>query len=463
MKINLPKTLTFRLTTLYAGLFTVAFILVFSIVYYIVQNELLKMMDQDLMEDISDMNEIYEKSGLDGLERFVDRESSDDGPENKCFRIIDAKGRIIHTTDLEQWGNWKIKLPPSNTGGEVLFKTIRIPVRSELKARVMTFPIGQYWIEVAVPLKWNGLILSKLRKAFWLGGIFTMFFSILTGWIMARRTLSKIQEIDYVARKIANSNDLSQRVPLKGTGDELDRLAATFNSMLERLEAFVRELSDMLDNTAHDFKTPLARIRAMAETSLASNDVDSIQEVLVEIINESDRFLSVLNAIMDISEARTGLLDLKPSQISIYELLRELEGLFSGIAKAKSIRFNVAYPERDLIIRADRAKLFQALLNIVDNAFKFTPPGGTVAIWLDRDDQFVKISVSDTGPGIPQDKISRIFERFFRLDSSRSSQGRGIGLALAKAFIEAHGGRIHVESYLNSGSTFSVWIPLNSR
>ncbi len=151
---------------------------------------------------------------------------------------------------------------------------------------------------------------------------------------MTKKTLSKLREIDEVARRIADSKDLGQRVPLKGSGDELDHLATTFNLMLGRLEAFVKELSDMLDNAAHDFKTPLARIRAMAETSLSSHNLEQVTDTLVEIMNESDRFfLSILNAIMDISEARTGLLDLKIEAVSVGEIMAELEAAFSGVAR----------------------------------------------------------------------------------------------------------------------------------
>ena len=219
----------------------------------------------------------------------------------------------------------------------------------------------------------------------------------------------------------------------------------------------------MLDNAAHDFKTPLARIRAMAETSLSSHNLEQVTGTLVEIMNESDRFLSILNAIMDISEARTGLLDLKIEAVSVGEIMEELEAAFSGVARRKEIQMDFFYPDQNICVRGDRSRLLQALLNILDNALKFTPKGGrvTVRVWTENDK--VYITISDTGPGIKEDALPRIFDRFFREDEARSSEGRGIGLSLAKALIEAQGGSIHVDSVIGKGTVFTVEMPRSDK
>jgi signal transduction histidine kinase len=278
---------------------------------------------------------------------------------------------------------------------------------------------------------------------------------------MARRSSAQIRGIDRVARSIAGSADLSRRVPLRGTDDELDHLAKTFNLMVERLERFLKELHDMMDNTAHDFRTPLTRIRAMAETGLGTTNHEEIQGTLVQIMDECDRFLFLLNAIMDISQARTGILSLEKKELRVKDLLAGILSLYRGVAEERGIRLNVTYPRDDeLVFFADKKRLSQALSNIVDNALKYTSSGDTVAIWTCTEAGFAEICVADSGPGIPHEKIPRIFERFYRLDTSRSTPGRGIGLSLAKAYVEAQGGTIAVKSELGKGSTFCIRIPM---
>ncbi len=459
MKIRPPKSLFFKLTSFYALIFGIAFILVFSSTYFMVKQELMGLVDEDLLEDVLDISTVYKEKGLRGLQAYMSQEALDDGPEEKCFLIFDNSGSLIFSTELDAWGTIPMISSHDNEGNSPLFTTISLEKRPSVRARVMGFWLKDLFIEVGVPLEWNDLVLERIERAFIVGAIFTMFFAIITGLTMTKKTLSKLREIDEVARRIADSKDLGQRVPLKGSGDELDHLATTFNLMLGRLEAFVKELSDMLDNAAHDFKTPLARIRAMAETSLSSHNLEQVTGTLVEIMNESDRFLSILNAIMDISEARTGLLDLKIEAVSVGEIMEELEAAFSGVARRKEIQMDFFYPDRDICVRGDRSRLLQALLNILDNALKFTPKGGkvTVRVWTENDK--VYITISDTGPGIKEDALPRIFDRFFREDEARSSEGRGIGLSLAKALIEAQGGSIRVDSIIGKGTVFSVEMP----
>ena len=460
MKIKIvPRSLTVRLCLLYASLFLLTVVCVFGSIYLIVEHELLRLTDRDLEEDIVDITNAFKVDGLAGIEGFARVEAVDDGPENKFFIVFNQEGERMFSTELDWWGDFLFRLRCIHSDRSPCFETIGIPKHPEIKARVLTFKEGAYLVSIGTPLAWNERVLKKLLKAIFLGGVPAIIFSVLSGWIVAKKTLSKVKSIERVARQIATGSDLSRRVPVLGAGDEIDQLSNTFNAMLNRLELFVRELNEMLDNTAHDFKTPLARIRTMAETSLTSMDMEAIQGALVEIMNESDKFLSVLNAIMDISEARTGLMALRISDIKVNELFRELESFFSGIASEKSVDFTVLYTNNMEVIKADKARILQALLNIADNAFKFTPPGGAVAVWYDSDVAFSRISISDTGPGIEESMIPRIFERFFRLDASRSTKGRGIGLALAKAFVEAHGGKITVESKTDQGSTFTIWLP----
>lgn len=453
------KNLAFRLTFLHSVLFGIAFVLVFSVIYLWVGYVLLKNTDVDLLDDTKDFEEANAGGGMAGLVAYIDAEIEDNGPANMFLRAMRTDGNILYVSDNTQWGD----IPPLQAPSDPrvpAFRSFAIPERPGLSARSITFYVGDILMELAVPIEWEAGFMAELRHAFSIGVAFTLILAVSIGWFMANRSLSGMKEIEKVARSIAGSTDLGKRVPLKGSGDELDSLAATFNLMLGRIESSVRELSDMMDNIAHDLKTPLARIRVMAETGIEGRDVEDARGSLVQIMDEVDRFHAILNAILDISEARTGLLQLVTAKVDVRDLLDDAEKLFADAAKAQAIHFHVSPPVDPMPIEVDRGRIMQALLNILDNAFKFTPAGGAVFLRAWVGEGLAHICVSDTGVGIPKGEISKIFERFYRSDRSRSGAGRGIGLSLARAFVEAHGGSITVESEVGRGSTFCIRLPI---
>ncbi len=457
---RLRKSFAFKLAFVYSVVFTLAFAVIFAAIYYMLEQALSQYTKKDLLDDSVEIMSAYRKGKIKALQGYISNEMEGDGPANKLIRVLDPDGHVVLSSDSALWGNLPLpKESDLDSNGPIVW-SLRIPERPELKARAMAFLVGKYVVQEAVPVEWDSRLLARLREAFGVGLLLTVLVAIPSGWFMARRSSAQIRGIDRVARSIAGSADLSRRVPLRGTDDELDHLAKTFNLMVERLERFLRELHDMMDNTAHDFKTPLTRIRAMAETGLGTTNHEEIQGTLVQIMDECDRFLFLLDAIMDISQARTGILSLEKKEVPVRDLLVGILSLYSGVAEERGIRLNVAYPRDDeLVLFADKKRLSQALSNIVDNALKYTSSGDTVAIWTRTEAGFAEICIADSGPGIPQEKIPRIFERFYRLDTSRSTPGRGIGLSLAKAYVEAQGGTIAVKSEPGSGSTFCIRLP----
>jgi signal transduction histidine kinase len=455
------KSLAFKLAFIYSVLFTLAFVIIFFAIYYMLEQALTQNTKKDLLDDSVEIVRTYKKGNIEALKTYISNEIEGDGPANKLIRVFDRDGHVVISSDIAFWGNLPVPSYPDLDRQRPVVRSVRIPKRPGLEARTVAFFVGKYIVEEAVPVEWDARLLARLRKAFGAGLLLTVLVAIPSGWFMARRSSEQIRGIDRVARSIAGSADLSRRVPLRGTEDELDHLAKTFNLMVERLEHFLRELHDMMDNTAHDFKTPLTRIRAMAETGLGTTNHEEIQGTLVQIMDECDRFLFLLNAIMDISQARTGILSLEKKELPAEDLLAGIGSLYSSVAEEKGIRLNITYP-RDgaLVFFADRKRLSQALSNIVDNALKYTPSGGTVAIWAHAEPGYTEICVADSGPGIPEEKIPRIFERFYRLDTSRSTPGRGIGLSLAKAYVEAQGGIVTVKSEPGKGSTFCIRVPV---
>lgn len=454
------KSLAFKLAFTYSTLFTVAFVVVFSAIYYLLGHALSQNIRRDLLDDSVEIRRAYQKGNIEALKTYISGEVEGDGPANKLIRVIDLAGHVVLSSDPALWGRVPVPGKLDVGGNGPVIRAFKIPARPDYQARAVTFLVGNYIVEEAIPIEWDTRLLARLRKAFGLGLLLTVLVGIPSGWFMARRSSAQIRGIDRVARSIARSADLSRRVPLKGTDDELDHLANTFNLMVERLERFLRELHDMMDNTAHDFKTPLTRIRAMAETGLGTRNPEEIQGTLVQIMDECDRFLSLLNAVMDISQARTGTLSLKKDNVPLKNLLQDVVDLYSGVAQERGIRFNVTYPrEENLVLFADKKRLSQAISNVLDNALKYSSSGDTVALWTRSGTGSTEICVADSGLGIPEEEIPRIFERFYRLDTSRSTSGRGIGLSLARAYVEAHRGTITVKSEPGKGSTFCIMIP----
>jgi len=454
------KSLAFKLAFRYSLLFTLAFVIVFSATYYMLGHALSKNTRKDLLDDSVEIIKAYKKGNIEALKNYISGEIEGDGPANKLIRVIDLDGHVVLSSDTALWGNVPLPKKSDLDREKPVVRAVRIPKRPGHEARAVAFFVRNYVVEEVVPIEWDVRLLARLRKAFGLGLLLTVLVAIPSVWFMARRSSAQIRGIDRVARSIAGSADLSRRVPLKGTDDELDHLAKTFNLMVERLERFLRELHDMMDNTAHDFKTPLTRIRAMAETGLGTVNREEIQGTLVQIMDECDRFLSLLNAVMDISQARTGTLSLKKENLPVKTLLQGVVDFYSGVAEERGIRLNVTYPhDEETALFVDKKRLSQAVSNILDNALKYSSSGDTVALWTRAEPGFTEICVADSGPGIPQGEIPRIFERFYRLDASRSTPGRGIGLSLARAYVEAHGGTITVKSEPGNGSTFCIRVP----
>jgi signal transduction histidine kinase len=206
-------------------------------------------------------------------------------------------------------------------------------------------------------------------------------------------------------------------------------------------------------------RTPLTRLRGVAELALEDeSNQQACRDALLDAMEESDRVLTMLNTLMDISEAETGLMKLDLQPVRLDEVVRDATELFEFVAQEKSITVLTALSP-DLIVRADRNRLRQVLVNLLDNAIKYSAPGDRVEISAEPPADEVVITVTDTGAGIPAEEISRIWERLYRGDKSRSQRGLGLGLSLVQAIIKAHGGRIEVQSTVGKGSSFVIHLP----
>jgi signal transduction histidine kinase len=218
-----------------------------------------------------------------------------------------------------------------------------------------------------------------------------------------------------------------------------------------------------LDNVAHDLRTPMMRLRGIAETALQSgSDPELLRDALADCLEESDRVVAMLNTLMDISEAETGTMRLHRERVNLAELVRHAVDIYEDVAEEKQVAVE-NHARDELLIDVDRTRIRQVIANLVDNALKYTPAGGRVEITTSHQGEEVQLAVTDTGVGIPAEELPRIWERLYRGDKSRSERGLGLGLSLVKAIVEAHGGRVTVEAAPERGSRFVLHLPMASR
>jgi heavy metal sensor kinase len=283
---------------------------------------------------------------------------------------------------------------------------------------------------------------------------------LLAVWWMARVVLAPLSRLAADASRIGIGT-LDRRLTLRGTGDQLDEVAAAFNDTLARLEAAVGDMRQFSSALAHELRTPLAALRGEIELSLLrpQSEVDRRQS-LTSQIEEIEKLTRLINQLLTLARAESGEIPLTAQAVDLATLATVVTEQLEPVAQAHDLRLTCVV-NQPVTVTGDSGWLERLLLNLLDNAMKFTAKGGRITVCVSRDGDHARLDVCDTGIGLTRDAIPRIFERFYRSDPARSpsAEGAGLGLSLVKWIADRHDGRIEVESRLGKGSTFTVWFP----
>jgi signal transduction histidine kinase len=424
------------LTLWYATLFVAASLVIVLLTYLLTAASLEQRDEQIINAKVGEYAAVYARGGLGALTATV-RAEQRTAPERLFVRVVDRGAEAIVLSDSEGWDVNRLE-----TASARLLDGTLVQVGKSTEARQD--------------------ILARLRATLGLITLSIVVIALTGGWLATQSALQPVRRLTDAVRRVIATGKTDERVEVAPYDDALNELSRLFNAMLDRIEGLVTGMRGALDNVSHDLRTPLTRLRGTAELALAAPpNRDRCREALADCVEETDRVLMMLNTLMDISEAESGAMPLTRENVSVDEVLQRAADLYGDVADAKGVRFQV-HQAPGLVVTGDRVRLEQVVANLIDNAIKYTPAGGTVAVQACGDGTTVRIDVRDTGPGIPQEELARIFVRLFRGDTSRSERGLGLGLSLVKAIVEAHGGSVAVDSQVGRGATFAVRLPASA-
>jgi heavy metal sensor kinase len=459
--LRLRSTLAFRLTLWYAAIFAVFACVAFLLFYTFITSVLQERIDQELRGQARRFSTLLASEGVEAVNNSAVIDAQAAGEKKVFFRFLNLNGTAFSSSNMSYWKDIPVNgaaIEQLGRGESAVFETIIIPNRSD-QVRILYALLSPLIVaQVGQAMESQSRFVDAFKRIF----IITMTLLIVVaagvGWFMAKRAVSGVEAVTRTARKISGGS-LEERVPVNPRGDEIDQLATTFNEMLDRIQTLLTEIKEMSDNIAHDLRSPIARIRGLAEVTLTtSKSLSEYESMAASTVEECDRLLDMINTMLFISKTEAGLERPSRAEVDIGALIRSACELFEPIAEDKQITLKCQAPEKNFLL-GDSRMLQRMLSNILDNAVKYTAPGGEVKVSVSEASQDIIITIHDTGIGISGADLTRIFERFYRSDQSRSEPGTGLGLSLARAIARAHGGDITVASELNRGSTFTIILP----
>jgi len=491
------QSLVLRLALLYSLLFALASAVIFAVLYWSLGRSIEAREQRAVEARAESFAQAYAQGGVQALRLRMD---SDPSPEVRSLivRIVGTDGVNTFAKVPTSWVNPEgvMQFVPAGWMGwraqEV--HSVRIPQDATRDSAVASRALADgHLLQVASSTDSRAVLLAPLQLVFAKVGSVALLLSLCVGTTLAWRATRPLREVAATARRIVVEDDLTARVPAPRGSGELASLARQLNTLLDKNAEHVRVLRETLDNLAHDLRTPLTRLRGEAELAMQEGgDAREARHALVSVVDESDRVLHLLEALLDVSAAEAGAFALRRETVDLNALAARSVDLYSEVAEARNISISFepaqaaggsaeggARPPGALdeasaraagtasapggrappcSTTADPVRLGQAISNLVDNALKYTPEGGRVAVAVSTAPVPI-VRVDDSGPGVPAAEREAIWRRLYRSDSSRSQRGLGLGLTLVRAIAEAHGGTATVGPSPLGGARFELRLP----
>jgi heavy metal sensor kinase len=462
------RSLNFRLVSWYAGVLTAVFVLLGLLTlvllrHYLEANQLdtqSRRARQIAGTLVAQARRESEDTMRGEVEKLYSPEIND-----RFIRISRADGHVVYA---------------SGTPRDELFDPVRVPAIAgnflEASARKVPVPGGSlliaavpatgsdgtlYRVEVGTSAAPAEATLAQVLLMLAVGLPVAVAVAVAGGFILVRRALEPVERMALKAEEISQHN-LSERLPVVESGDELERLSVSLNHMISRLEDALRGSKQFVADASHELRTPLTVMRgeleSLAQDALLARDT---REALGSVLEEVDRLAEIVESLFALSRLDAGEAGGQWQQFDLAELAATTAEQMSLLATDKHIRVDCESTP-GVTVRGDRARLKQVVVNLLDNAIKYTPNGGRVALRVSREGGYAVLDVTDTGVGIPADALPHVFKRFYRVDGSRSREqgGAGLGLSIVKSICAAHGAEVEVQSTPGQGSTFRVRQPL---
>src|SRR5215470_3100296 len=442
--LRLLRTNAFRLAALYLALFATSVSALLAFIYFSTADFVEKQTEATLDAEITGLREQYQQRGIEGLKKIIiDRSIGERRSDEPLYLLADGNYQPI-VGNLTLWpAGQSLKPGWLSFPVEVRHRNGATELHQAL-AETIELPDDHAHLLVGRDIANANLFRTSILETLAWASVLTIMLGVLGGLFMTRNMLRRVDAVNRTSEHIIHG-DMSQRVPLTGSGDEFDQLATNLNAMLDQIERLMAGMRQVTDNIAHDLRTPLARLRARLEVTLLEKpDAQRYGEALRQTIAEADTLLGTFNALLSIAEAEAGSRREALAVVRLDEIARSVSELYEPVADEKGLTL-AAIIDDGLLVRGDRHLLSQAIANLLDNALKYTP-SGSVSLTVRAEGEWARVAVADTGPGVPPEQRETVFDRFVRLEGSRSTPGNGLGLSLVRAVARMHGGSVRLEA-----------------
>jgi two-component system heavy metal sensor histidine kinase CusS len=469
--LRLWRALAFRLAAAYALAGSLLVLFATVSLYLVLVRELEKSTDLFLADKVHVLRTMLRErpDDRDALQEEIELESAARQYEQFYIRLLDDQNKPLLMTPgmADQLDLAQLATQSGSRAGHT------IPMKGTkgraFRVTSATAPVGspathKDTLQIAIDVSQKELLLARFRRWFW--AVFLGTFAIFpwVGYKIARRGIRPVEEMATTARHISSTN-LRERIVAEGYASELASLASTFNQMLDRLEESFERISRFSADIAHDLRTPVNNIRGEAEVALArARSEDEYRDTIESCLEEAVRLSDLVGDLLFLARAESPLTHLRRERVDVGALLRGVREYYEASASDGGVSITTAVAGGPVVAELDRSLLQRAIGNLVSNALAHTPRGGAVVLETDADVSTLRIEVSDTGAGIPVEALPKVFDRFFRVDSSRSqgSGGTGLGLAIVQSIALLHGGKAEISSQVGQGTRVTLQIPVTA-